>query len=143
MRSRTTDVPRSRTGVVAILSVTRVVVTMSPRTLVPRRSLEMRVNTPASIAGVVGRVRVWRVGDAAMTLAGYTAQAPFLVNVGILDALQATGAPTTPAYLREASAVQKLLSPTEMGESFKVLALARSADIAWTGFAQGDRSHKL
>jgi len=81
--------------------------------------------------------------DAAMTLAGYTAQAPFLVNVGILDALQATGAPTTPAYLREASAVQKLLSPTEMGESFKVLALARSADIVWTGFAHGDRSHKL
>ncbi len=81
--------------------------------------------------------------DAEMTLAGYTAQAPFLVNVGILDALQATGAPTTPAYLREASAVQKLLSPTAMGESFKVLALARSADIVWTGFAQGDRSHKL
>lgn len=81
--------------------------------------------------------------DEGMTLAGYAAQAAFLVNAGILDALQAIGAPTTPAYLREASAVQKLLSPTEMGESFKVLALARSADIAWLGFAQGDRSHKL
>ncbi len=80
---------------------------------------------------------------AGMTLAGYAAQAAFLVNAGILDALQATGMPTTPAYLHQASAVQKLLSPTEMGESFKVLALARSPDIAWLGFAHGDRSHKL
>ncbi len=81
--------------------------------------------------------------ESGMTLAGYTTQANFLVNAGILEALHATGAPTTPAYMREASAVQKLLSPMEMGESFKVLAVARRADIDWTGFAQGDRSHKL
>ncbi|MEO6565376.1 MAG: SAM-dependent methyltransferase [Casimicrobiaceae bacterium] len=81
--------------------------------------------------------------DAGLTLAGYAAQAAFLVNVGILDALQAAGAPTAPAFLREASAVQKLLSPTAMGESFKVLALARSEDIVWSGFAHGDRTHKL
>ena len=81
--------------------------------------------------------------DAGLTLAGYTSQAAFLVNSGILDALQATGDPVSPTYLGAASAVQKLLAPTEMGESFKVLALARSAGIAWTGFSHGDRAHKL
>ena len=81
--------------------------------------------------------------DAGLTLAGYTSQAAFLVNSGILDALQATGDPVSPTYLGAASAVQKLLAPTEMGESFKVLALARSAGIAWTGFTHGDRAHKL
>ena len=45
--------------------------------------------------------------------------------------------------LREASAVQTLTSPSEMGESFKVLALSRGDHIAWPGFAFGDRSHRL
>lgn len=89
--------------------------------------------TAMAIAGV----------DAGLSVAGYASQAAFLVNSGILDALQATGAPTSPAYMREASAVQKLLAPMEMGETFKVLALARGDDIAWSGFAQGDRTHKL
>ena len=47
------------------------------------------------------------------------------------------------AYLREAAAVQKLTSPAEMGELFKVLALAKSDDIAWPGFALADRAHRL
>lgn len=81
--------------------------------------------------------------DAGLSLAGYAPQAAFLVNAGVLDALRDTGEPTSPAYLRAASAVQKLLAPMEMGESFKVLALARSEGIAWPGFAQGDRAHKL
>ena len=81
--------------------------------------------------------------DAGLALAGFTTQAAFLVNAGVLDALRDTGEPTSPAYLRAASAVQKLLGPMEMGESFKVLALARSNGIAWPGFAQGDRSHRL
>jgi SAM-dependent MidA family methyltransferase len=39
--------------------------------------------------------------------------------------------------------VQKLLSAAEMGELFKVLALAKTEGIAWPGFALGDRSHRL
>ncbi len=89
--------------------------------------------TAVSLAGV----------DAGLSLAGFAPQAAFLVNAGVLDALRDTGEPTSAAYLRAASAVQKLLAPMEMGESFKVLALAKSDGIAWPGFAQGDRSHKL
>ncbi len=80
---------------------------------------------------------------AGLTVAGYASQAAFLVGCGILDRLQEAGDPTSVEYLREASAVQKLLSPAEMGELFKVMALSRSDGIAWPGFAAGDRTHRL
>jgi SAM-dependent MidA family methyltransferase len=80
---------------------------------------------------------------AGLEVAGYTALAPFLIGCGILDGLAATGAPESPPYLRAASSVQKLLAPSEMGELFKVLALARSSTIAWPGFGIVDRRHRL
>src|SRR5258707_14696919 len=80
---------------------------------------------------------------AGLTVAGFAAQAPFLLGCGILDALAATGEPESIAYIKSAAAVQKLLSPAEMGELVKVLALARSSAIAWPGFALADRSHRL
>jgi SAM-dependent MidA family methyltransferase len=80
---------------------------------------------------------------AGLQVAGFTSLAPFLMGCGILDALTATGAPESPAYLRTAAAVQKLLAPSEMGELFKVLALARSTAIAWPGFDVADRRHRL
>lgn len=80
---------------------------------------------------------------AGMTVAGYTSQARFLVNCGILDALARCGDPQSSAYLRAASAVQKLVSPAEMGELVKVLALTRDIEPALVGFLDGDRSHRL
>ena len=78
-----------------------------------------------------------------LALAGYASQAAFLLGCGILDRLADCGDSTSTAYLREASAVQTLTSPAEMGELFKVLALAKSPAIAWPGFALADRSHRL
>jgi SAM-dependent MidA family methyltransferase len=80
---------------------------------------------------------------AGLEVAGFTAQAPFLLGCGILDRLAATGAPESLAYLHAASAVQKLLSPAEMGELFKVLALSRGDGIEWPGFSLVDRRHRL
>jgi SAM-dependent MidA family methyltransferase len=80
---------------------------------------------------------------AGLNVAGFAAQAPFLLGCGILDALAATGAPESSAYIRAAASVQKLLAPSEMGELFKVLALAQSASIAWPGFAVVDRRQRL
>ena len=80
---------------------------------------------------------------AGMTVAGFTAQAPFLLGCGILDELAALGAPDTVDYIRAAAPVQKLLSPAEMGELFKVLALARSDGSAWPGFTLADRAGRL
>jgi SAM-dependent MidA family methyltransferase len=80
---------------------------------------------------------------AGLAVAGFTALAPFLIGCGILDALAATGAPESVAYVRAAAATQKLLAPSEMGELFKVLALAKSDTIAWPGFGVVDRRHRL
>lgn len=78
-----------------------------------------------------------------MSVAGYTSQAQFLLNCGILDQLARAGDPASVAYLRESAALQKILQPSEMGELFKVLALSRGIDAAFVGFEQGDRSHRL
>lgn len=82
-------------------------------------------------------------GRAGLGVAGYASQAAFLIGCGILDRLAATGDPASPRYLREAGAVQKLLSPAEMGELFKVIALERGEAIRWRGFAAGNASHRL
>ncbi len=78
-----------------------------------------------------------------LTVAGFATQAQFLVNCGVLDALARCGDPQSPAYLRAASAVQKLTSPAEMGELTKVLALTRGFDPELIGFRDGDRAHRL
>jgi SAM-dependent MidA family methyltransferase len=75
--------------------------------------------------------------DAGLEVIGYTSQARFLVNCGLLEMLQAT------ADLRGVAAAQKLLAEHEMGELFKVLALGRGLDFEPPGFVAGDRSHTL
>jgi len=68
---------------------------------------------------------------------GYTSQANFLINCGILE--QLTGAPD-PALL---GAVHRLLSEAEMGELVKVMALGRGLDAVPLGFTRADRRHRL
>ena len=80
---------------------------------------------------------------AGLEVAGFAAQAPFLVGGGILDALAALGPPESLVYITAVAPVQKLLAPAEMGELIKVLALARSPAIAWPGFSLVDRRHRL
>jgi SAM-dependent MidA family methyltransferase len=85
-----------------------------------------------------------RAADAAgLDLLGYTSQARFLLNCGIAEALARLGPESGTDYLRAAAGVQKLLSPSEMGELFKVVAFGRGIDIPLLGFAAGDRSHRL
>jgi SAM-dependent MidA family methyltransferase len=80
---------------------------------------------------------------AGMSVAGLVTQARFLINCGVLEELARCGEPQSAAYLRAASDVQKLTSPAEMGELFKMLALTRGIDAKLTGFSEGDRSHRL
>ncbi len=74
--------------------------------------------------------------EAGLEVAGYTSQARFLINCGLVQRLE--GAP--PAVLAPA---QRLVNEHEMGELFKVLALTRNASGALTGFSHGDRTHTL
>ena len=46
-------------------------------------------------------------------------------------------------YLPLSAQVQKLTSPAEMGELFKVIALGKGLDTPLLGFARGDKSHML
>ena len=78
-----------------------------------------------------------------LELLGYTSQAHFLINCGILDLLQEIDPQDTVAYAPAAARVQQLLSPAEMGELFKVIALGRGISRSLLGFRSGDRSRAL
>jgi SAM-dependent MidA family methyltransferase len=80
---------------------------------------------------------------AGLEVAGFTTQAAFLLDCGLLDRLASVGAPESVAYVREAAAVQRLVSPAEMGELFKVLALCRGEGFNWPGFAHADMRRRL
>ena len=81
--------------------------------------------------------------EADLRVLGFTSQAQFLINCGITDMLAETPASDARTYAPLASAAQKLLSPAEMGELFKVIALGRGIDGPLVGFARGDRTHTL
>jgi SAM-dependent MidA family methyltransferase len=74
---------------------------------------------------------------------GYTTLAHFLVNCGITVVLAQANAGNARAYAPLAAQAQKLLSPAEMGELFKVLAVGRGLAQPLVGFSHGDRSHAL
>jgi SAM-dependent MidA family methyltransferase len=78
-----------------------------------------------------------------LRLAGYTTQARFLMNCGITALLEETSPQSPHAYLPRAAEVQKLLSPAEMGELFKVMAFSRDLELAPMGFSTGDQSFRL
>ncbi len=67
---------------------------------------------------------------------GYTSQARFLMNCGLLTLLEQ-------ATLRERTMAQKLVMEHEMGELFKVIGFYRGEPWQAIGFAQGDRTHTL
>jgi SAM-dependent MidA family methyltransferase len=74
--------------------------------------------------------------DAGLQVLGYTSQAHFLINSGLLEPLAA-------ASLPERTLAQKLITEHEMGELFKVIALGVGEPWEPLGFAHGDRSHTL
>ena len=76
-----------------------------------------------------------------LTLCGYTTQAHFLMNCGILDLIPTALPPHEQLSL--AQQIKKLTLPTEMGEIFKVMALSKDYEPALTGFQQMDFSHTL
>ncbi|MCB5190258.1 SAM-dependent methyltransferase [Methylobacillus arboreus] len=77
-----------------------------------------------------------------LQLLGYCGQAQFLINCGITDLMLRVPADNLKQYAPLASQAQKLLSPAEMGELFKVVVLGKGVG-PLTGFVRGDRSHVL
>jgi SAM-dependent MidA family methyltransferase len=81
--------------------------------------------------------------EGGLEVLGYANQAQFLVNCGITEVLEREDAADVARYAPRAAEAQKLLSPAEMGELFKVLAVGRGVSRPLLGFAGGDRSHTL
>lgn len=76
-------------------------------------------------------------------LAGYASQAQFLMNCGILEIMSQVSPHNMAHYAPLAAAAQKLLSPAEMGDLFKVIAFSKNIDEPLIGFVSGDKSHTL
>jgi SAM-dependent MidA family methyltransferase len=81
--------------------------------------------------------------EAGLDLLGYTTQAAFLLNTGVTDVLARIPYEDSKRYLPQARAVHKLVSPAEMGEFFKVMALGKGIAGMLQGFSAGDRSAAL
>jgi len=78
-----------------------------------------------------------------LQLLGYTSQVNFLINCGITDLLAQTSPEDVARYLPLANQAQFLLSPAEMGELFKVIALGKGVEMPLLGFVRGDQRHRL
>lgn len=77
-----------------------------------------------------------------LELLNYTSQAALLLNAGISKFLLRTSPNKLKQYLPQANAVKKLISPTEMGELFKVLVVGKN--IIWPKHMMlYDRRHRL
>jgi len=81
--------------------------------------------------------------DAGLELLGYTSQAFFLLNCGITELIKDTSPENLRDYLPLSAQLQKLTSPAEMGELFKVMVLGRGITGPLCGFARGDLMRTL
>jgi SAM-dependent MidA family methyltransferase len=81
--------------------------------------------------------------EGGLEVLGYASQAQFLVNCGITEVLAEANVENALHYAPIAAEAQKLLSPAEMGELFKVLAVGRGVERPLRGFLHNDRSHTL
>lgn len=65
---------------------------------------------------------------AGLRLDGYTSQAQFLIESGITDVMGETDPDDTANYLKMTNAAQRLMSPAEMGEFFKVIGFSKNCE---------------
>lgn len=77
-----------------------------------------------------------------LEMLGYMSQAAFLLTAGLGDRLLKTSPEDARAYLPQANAVQKLTSPAEMGELFKVLVVGLDVQLP-AAFDRADQSRRL
>ncbi|MBI2769487.1 MAG: SAM-dependent methyltransferase [Burkholderiales bacterium] len=74
--------------------------------------------------------------EAGLRTLGYTSQARFLINCGLVELM-------AQAPLPGRIAAQRLITEHEMGELFKVIGFHKGAFWDATGFSQGDRTERL
>lgn len=79
--------------------------------------------------------------ESELHVAGFTNQAAFLVNNGLLSLNSEITDETV--LIQQSKAINCLTHPAEMGELFKVIALSKGIDFSLTGFALFDKRASL
>ncbi len=80
--------------------------------------------------------------DAGLPVLAYMSQAAFLLGAGIGELLLENDPEDAKQFLPQSRAVQKLVSPAEMGELFKVLVVGQDVELP-EPIVRADRSHRL
>jgi SAM-dependent MidA family methyltransferase len=80
---------------------------------------------------------------AGLQLIGYASQASFLLDAGLEESIGASNLADVRAHLALTQQVKTLTLPHEMGELYKVIALARGMAPPLAGFRHQDRSARL
>ena len=80
---------------------------------------------------------------AGLQLMGYTTQAHFLLSSGLDDMVAQSDPHDAKKHLEITQQVKKLVMPNEMGELFKVIAMAKQYSGDMIGFAKHDMSDRL
>ena len=78
-----------------------------------------------------------------LNINGFISQANFLINCGILELLEKVNIEDSALYMKSVSEIQKLLSPSEMGDLFKVMIIEKSMDINFIGLKNNNKVTKL
>lgn len=81
--------------------------------------------------------------DCGLDVAGFTTQAHFLLGCGLDTLLAEAASGDEKQYAALSREVKLLTLPSEMGERFKVMALARDFDGRLAGMRQADFRHRL
>jgi SAM-dependent MidA family methyltransferase len=79
--------------------------------------------------------------ESALTVAGFTNQAAFLMNCGLLSLMNATV--DEKARFLQNQQILQLTLPSEMGELFKVIGLTKNIDIKLLGFSAMNQLERL
>lgn len=80
--------------------------------------------------------------EAGLSVLAYMNQASFLLGAGIGELLMENDPEQALDFLPQSRAVQKLVSPAEMGELFKVLVVGQDVELP-VAIVRADRAHRL
>ncbi len=80
---------------------------------------------------------------AGLSLKGYTTQAAFLMNCGLLEMAESLLSKQEYEKTQQIQAIKQLLLPSEMGELVKVIGFSKSVATALNGFLMHDKRRNL
>ena len=81
--------------------------------------------------------------DAGQSVLGFTTQASFLLSLGLLEMIEPDIGAIDAESISRAQQVKRLTLPSEMGETFKVLAVGSRVEFPLPGFSLSDQRHRL